>query len=118
MHRIEKIRRGWESQQWRSPAVGETTQPDRVKFVLPMVSLIPSESETRLRKLCGPDFDLVSDHVKLGKSEHRRTLSPPSGFIKFTLQAETVYNAGISRTHQVSMLTLLPPTQARNNEAT
>ena len=60
----------------------------------------------------------VSDHVKLGKSEHRRTLSPPSGFIKFTLQAETVYNAGISRTHQVSMLTLLPPTQARNNEAT
>ena len=60
MHRIEKISRGWESQQWRSPAVGETTQPDRVKFVLPMVSLIPSESETRLRKLFGPGFDLLT----------------------------------------------------------
>ena len=57
---IDKIRRGWESQQWRSPAVGETTQPDRVKFVLPMVSLIPPESAARLRQLFGPDFELLT----------------------------------------------------------
>lgn len=46
---IDKIRRGWVSQQWRSPTVSETTQPDRVKFVLPLVSLIPPESETRIK---------------------------------------------------------------------
>jgi len=45
----------------------------------------------------------VSDHVKLSKSEHRRTLPTPLGFIKFTLHTETVYIAGISRIHQVSM---------------
>ena len=57
---IDKIRRGWESQQWRSPTVLETTEPDRVKFVLPMVSLIPPESEARLRKLFGADFDTLT----------------------------------------------------------
>jgi ATP-dependent DNA helicase RecG len=57
---IDKIRRGWESQQWRSPAIRETTQPDRVKFVLPMVSLMPPASEIRLRQLFGLDFDLLT----------------------------------------------------------
>ena len=57
---IDKIRRGWESQQWRSPTVLETTEPDRVKFVLPMVSLIPPESEARLRKLFGADFETLT----------------------------------------------------------
>ena len=56
---IDKIRRGWETQQWRSPTVLETMEPDRVKFVLPMVSLIPPESEARLRKLFGADFDTL-----------------------------------------------------------
>lgn len=57
---IDKIRRGWETQQWRSPTVSETTQPDRVKFVLPMVSLIPDESSTRLRQLFGSDYDTLT----------------------------------------------------------
>jgi ATP-dependent DNA helicase RecG len=57
---IDKIRRGWETQQWRSPTVLETTEPDRVKFVFPMVSLIPPESESRLRKLFGSDFDALT----------------------------------------------------------
>ena len=57
---IDKIRRGWESQQWRSPTVLETTGPDRVKFVLPMVSLIPPKSAARLRKLFGPDYDTLT----------------------------------------------------------
>ena len=57
---IDKIRRGWESQQWRSPTVLETTEPDRVKFVLPMVSLTPPESAARLRKLFGVDYDTLT----------------------------------------------------------
>lgn len=57
---IDKIRRGWDSQQWRSPTVRETTEPDRVKFVLPMVSLIPPESQDRLRRLFGADYDTLT----------------------------------------------------------
>ena len=53
---IDKIRAGWEMQQWRSPTVLETTQPDRVKFVLPMVSLLPPVSVARLLRLLGDDY--------------------------------------------------------------
>ena len=44
---IDKIRRGWGSQKWTSPRVGEATDPDRVKFILRMISVIPKESEAR-----------------------------------------------------------------------
>ncbi|MCC5842743.1 MAG: putative DNA binding domain-containing protein [Verrucomicrobia bacterium] len=54
---VDKIRRGWESQHWRSPTVRETVQPDRVEWVLPMVSLIPEESLSRLQKQFGKRFD-------------------------------------------------------------
>lgn len=54
---IDKIRRGWKSQQWRSPTVRETTQPDRVRFVLPLVSMLPPESLARLQSLFGRDFE-------------------------------------------------------------
>ena len=54
---LDKIRRGWESQPWRSPTVRETTQPDRVQFTLPLVSLLPPESLARLRNLFGRDFE-------------------------------------------------------------
>ena len=53
---IDKIRRGWEKQQWRSPTVEETTQPDRVKVILPMVSLLQPESVARLQQLFGHDY--------------------------------------------------------------
>ena len=53
---IDKIRSGWEKQQWRFPMVHETTGPDRVKFILPMVSLISPESEVRLRRIFGDDY--------------------------------------------------------------
>ena len=57
---IDKIRRGWDSQKWTSPRVGESTNPDRVKFILRMISVIPKESEARLRKLFGADYDTLS----------------------------------------------------------
>ena len=38
---LDKIRAGWRAQHWRSPRLEESLQPDRVKLVLPMVSLIP-----------------------------------------------------------------------------
>ncbi len=53
---VDKIRRGWESQHWRVPAVREQLQPDRVQWLLPMISLIPEESLTRLTKLFGAKF--------------------------------------------------------------
>ena len=56
---IDKIRRGWDSQKWTSPRVGESTNPDRVKFILRMISVIPKESEARLRKLFGADYETL-----------------------------------------------------------
>lgn len=53
---MDKIRAGWRSQHWRSPKIDETVQPDRVRLVLPMVSLIPPEVEVDLRERFGERF--------------------------------------------------------------
>lgn len=50
---VDKILRGWESQHWRSPRVRDQFQPDRVQWMLPMISLIPEESQARLKALFG-----------------------------------------------------------------
>jgi ATP-dependent DNA helicase RecG len=53
---MDKIRSGWRSQHWRSPKVEESLQPDRMKLVLPMVSLIPPGVEEALRQRFGERF--------------------------------------------------------------
>jgi len=53
---MDKIRAGWRAQHWRSPRLGETLQPDRVKLVLPMVSLIPDEVDRALHLRFGDRF--------------------------------------------------------------
>ncbi|MBF0181210.1 MAG: putative DNA binding domain-containing protein, partial [Magnetococcales bacterium] len=53
---IDKILRGWSSQHWRSPMPREQTQPDRVTWRLPMISLIPKASLERLQRRFGPAF--------------------------------------------------------------
>ena len=53
---MDKIHAGWRAQHWRSPRLEETVQPDRVKLVLPMVSLIPPEVELALRERFGETF--------------------------------------------------------------
>jgi ATP-dependent DNA helicase RecG len=53
---VDKIRRGWKSQHWRTPAVREQMQPDRVQWMLPMISLIPENSLARLHELFGARF--------------------------------------------------------------
>ena len=53
---IDKIRRGWASQHWRSPKISDQFQPDRVKWSLPMVSLIPDDALERLKDLFGSKF--------------------------------------------------------------
>jgi hypothetical protein len=53
---MDKIRAGWREQHWRSPRLDETLQPDRVKLVLPMVSLIPDEVDQALRVRFGDRF--------------------------------------------------------------
>lgn len=56
---IDKIRQGWRSQHWRSPSMQQRVQPDRVRLIMPMVSLLPDESIERLRKQFGAKFDLL-----------------------------------------------------------
>jgi len=53
---MDKIRAGWRAQHWRSPRLEESLQPDRVKLVLPMVSLIPDEVDQALRVRFGDRF--------------------------------------------------------------
>lgn len=50
---IDKIIKGWKSQNWRPPGIREQFQPDRVKLILPMVSLIPDQSSVKLHQLFG-----------------------------------------------------------------
>jgi len=57
---IDTIRDGWESQRWRSPLIGETQRPDRVRLVLPMVSLLPEEALQHLRDSLGRRFESLS----------------------------------------------------------
>ena len=53
---MDKIRTGWRSQHLRSPKIEETLKPDRVRLVLPMVSLIPPGVEQELRERFGVGF--------------------------------------------------------------
>ena len=50
---LDKIRQGWSSQKWRWPLILEQHRPDRVRLILPMMSLLPEESLTRLRAALG-----------------------------------------------------------------
>lgn len=59
---IDKIRQGWRSQKWRWPIIEERLQPERVRLILPMVSLLPEESLLWLRSVLGD---------KLGDLNHR-----------------------------------------------
>lgn len=59
---VDKMRRGWASQHWRSPMVREQVQPDRVAWRLPMVSLIPDESLARLEGIFGRKFKSFSKY--------------------------------------------------------
>ncbi|MBF0611880.1 MAG: putative DNA binding domain-containing protein [Magnetococcales bacterium] len=59
---IDKIRRGWSSQHWRSPIFHEQMQPDRMIWRLPMVSLIPQESLERLQLRFGIPFNTFNEH--------------------------------------------------------
>src|SRR5438309_2019363 len=62
---IDKIHQGWQSHHWRFPSIREQVQPDRVRVILPMVSLIPEDSLRRLRKLFGAKFNrLTSPEVQ------------------------------------------------------
>jgi ATP-dependent DNA helicase RecG len=57
---IDKIKTGWNSQHWRSPIVREQMHPDRVIWVLPMLSLIPEKSLERLKDRFGSKFSKFS----------------------------------------------------------
>lgn len=53
---MDKIRSGWQSQHWRSPKIEETMHPDRVRLLMPMVSLIPAEVDAALRQRFGETY--------------------------------------------------------------
>ena len=68
------------SQNWRLPIIEETLRPDRVRLVLPMVSLLPEEAVQRIKGRFGTKFKklsplevqaLVTAHLEEGVSNVR-----------------------------------------------
>jgi ATP-dependent DNA helicase RecG len=58
---MDKIRQGWRSQHWRYPGIQQQLQPDRVRLILPMVSLLPEDSLERLQSRFGERFTRLSE---------------------------------------------------------
>lgn len=62
---IDKIRQGWASQKWRWPLIEERLKPERVRLILPMVSIFPEASLERLRSILGNELaGLGSEQVQ------------------------------------------------------
>jgi len=59
---VDKIFRGWSSQHWRLPIVREQVQPDRVHWILTMISLIPQESLDRLERYFKGKFSKFTEN--------------------------------------------------------
>lgn len=57
---VDKIRSGWRSRHWRAPLISPQSQPERVVLTLPMVSLIPEETDARLRERFGPRMNALT----------------------------------------------------------
>jgi ATP-dependent DNA helicase RecG len=60
---IDKIRKSWDAQHWRSPSLKDSFRPDRVQLVLPMVSMLPESVLKALRERFGNKL------AALGKEE-------------------------------------------------
>ncbi|MCK9418656.1 MAG: putative DNA binding domain-containing protein [Nitrospirae bacterium] len=56
----DRIQSGWRSQHWRAPALTTQFQPERVRLVMPMISLIPEDALTALQKQFGDRFNSLS----------------------------------------------------------
>lgn len=76
----DRIQSGWRSQHWRPPSLTTQDQPDRIRLVLPMVSLIPDEAlavlqrdfGVRLHNLREPEIQaLVTAHLEKAVSNER-----------------------------------------------
>ncbi len=57
---VDKIRSSWAAQHWRSPSLQETQRPDRVRLLLPMVSLLPEGVMATLRTLFGDEISSLN----------------------------------------------------------
>jgi len=56
---MDKIRSSWAAAHWQSPSIQETLRPDRVRLVLPLVSMLPEETVHALRARFGVRFDTL-----------------------------------------------------------
>jgi len=58
--KVSRIQSGWRSQHWRAPALTTQFQPERVRLVMPMISLIPEDALSSLQKQFGGRFNNLS----------------------------------------------------------
>lgn len=57
---VDKIKTGWSSQHWRAPQLEISSDPDRVRLTMLMVSLIPDGTLTELKSRLGSHFSGLS----------------------------------------------------------
>ncbi len=62
---IDKIRSSWTAEHWQSPSLKESQRPDRVRLLLPLVSMLPEETLNELRKRFGDTFDALDPEQRL-----------------------------------------------------
>ena len=60
-----RIQDGWKNQQWRAPRLTEQDGPDRVRLVMPMISLMPKKAFDDLRDRIGPSFDRLDQGERI-----------------------------------------------------
>jgi ATP-dependent DNA helicase RecG len=58
---VDKIRQGWKSQHWRWPWLQATAEPNRIRWILPTVSLLSDETLAYLQERFGRRFERLSE---------------------------------------------------------
>lgn len=56
---IDKIRSSWAAEHWQSPSLHESLRPERVRLVLPMITMLPEDTLSNLHERFGTAFDTL-----------------------------------------------------------
>jgi ATP-dependent DNA helicase RecG len=60
-----KILRAWKEQNWRIPKVSEDIKLEMTKIILPLISMIPEETDEALRNIVGEGYTSLSEHERI-----------------------------------------------------
>ncbi|MDU1202989.1 MAG: ATP-binding protein [Clostridiales bacterium] len=62
---LENIRKAWKEQEWETPNLNETYNPDRVELILSTNSLLPKESVDFIKNILGDEYNNLDKDEKM-----------------------------------------------------